>query len=212
MLKSRRLLFLLLSPLFAFTGPAPVCAQTQAQPPRELSNYVARVEAQIQSNWVQNRSITPAAQTPRVRFTVMSDGHIENAHLSKSSTDESVDAAALSCVNKSAPFAPLPAGSPKDGIDLDIGLNVSLVKPSDTKESEASTQARKEANQLMQTGDWQGAIKCLETFVEKHPDDRLTRNKLVDMYINQATLSKESDPKTAEAMAEKAKQADPENP
>lgn len=187
-------------------------ASGQGKPPAALIEYMGRVQAQIQTHWSETKIAKPASKNPRVRFTVTPDGHIENPHISQTSMSEQIDTAAINCVKESAPFPALPSGAPKDGVEIDMGLNVTLVKKDDESKAAQSEAARAKANRLVQDGDWQGAVKTLSDFLATSNDDYLVRNQIVDIYVNQASLTKSTDPKAALDLLEKAGRINPDSP
>ena len=96
-------------------------------------HYKALLQEKVQSSW--NLSREPQRNTKTVvGFTIKKDGSIEDVRLIASSNFSEYNKATLNAINNSAPFLPLPYGSPNViGIQytFEYGLQPKLNKNSD---------------------------------------------------------------------------------
>lgn len=84
----------------------------------DFKPYMTEIERRIKSNWHPPRA-GKTRKTTAV-FRVLRNGTMENPRIDSESGTAETDAAALAALNASAPFPPLPKGSPRH---VDISFN-----------------------------------------------------------------------------------------
>lgn len=94
-----------------------------------LQNYLAAINAQVQSNWVlpQGRRFSPGLKT-LVYFTVHKNGQVADIKIAQKSGDASFDTMVLKTVRNSIPFPQFPALLKKDSLPLSLGFDPSGVQ------------------------------------------------------------------------------------
>ncbi|MBI5201356.1 MAG: TonB C-terminal domain-containing protein [Elusimicrobia bacterium] len=70
--------------------------------------YITQVRSRLWANWSSNMPRSPGAVT--VMFTILRDGSLTDIRVESSSGDAGYDYIALTAVQNSAPFGPLPSG------------------------------------------------------------------------------------------------------
>ncbi|HEY9788385.1 MAG TPA: energy transducer TonB [Candidatus Obscuribacterales bacterium] len=103
--------------------PATEDTPREVQADVDFGPYMADLQRKIKRQWYPPKSLEPKRVT--VLFKVYADGRLSDLRLEHSSGSSVSDHAALRAVEKSAPFSPLPAGSPeKVDIQFTFDYNV----------------------------------------------------------------------------------------
>lgn len=86
--------------------------------------YVKSVQYRIKRHWSPKHF--PNNLRSIVKFKIHRNGSLSDLKTEKSSGNLSIDQSALSAVQESAPFDPLPAGSPDDDIDIQFTFDYNV--------------------------------------------------------------------------------------
>jgi protein TonB len=90
----------------------------------DLSQYLAGMEGRVKPNW--NPSFRQDERTTVLTFNIEKDGQITGLKISQSSGADDADREALEAVQKSAPFAPLPANFPLKNLEITFSFNIHI--------------------------------------------------------------------------------------
>jgi TonB family protein len=111
-------------------APAPLPAPQQEKPAvvspavmAQLRNYVSLVEGKIKRNWYPPEGLKSTKTV--VLFQINRTGKLQALRVTNSCGKKAGDDAAMAAVNKTAPFAPLPAGSPPS-VDISFAFDYNV--------------------------------------------------------------------------------------
>jgi protein TonB len=90
----------------------------------DLSQYLAGMEGKVKPNW--NPSFRQDERTTVLTFNIEKDGQVTGLKISQSSGADEADREALEAVQKSAPFAPLPANFPLENLEITFSFNIHI--------------------------------------------------------------------------------------
>jgi len=90
----------------------------------DLSKYLAAMEGRVKPNWTP--SFRQDDRTTVLNFKIEKNGQVTGLKVTESSGLTEVDQEALAAVQKSAPFAPLPADFPLQNLDITFSFNIHI--------------------------------------------------------------------------------------
>ena len=88
----------------------------------DLNAYFAEVKRRVKKNW--NPSYRVEDYTTFLTFNIEKNGQITGLRVTQSSGSPEVDRESLEAVQKSAPFAPLPAEFPLEALEVRFSFNI----------------------------------------------------------------------------------------
>jgi TonB family protein len=92
-----------------------------------LAPYLEELRTKIKAEWFPPKG--QENETVRASFKVLSDGAVSNLRLSSAApVPEAVSAAAMHAVAKASPFPALPAGAPKNGINVEFTFSYDVIR------------------------------------------------------------------------------------
>ncbi|MBA3855284.1 MAG: hypothetical protein C0507_00095 [Cyanobacteria bacterium PR.3.49] len=165
--------------------------------------YMTEIQRTIKSNWHPPKAGNTRKTT--AVFRVLRNGQMENPRIDSESGTPETDAAALAALNASAPFPPLPKGSPRHvDISFNFDYNVNRNYPASTSYSREHELLKEDAVQ-----------KEKVAAAEKTGDDEQIIKALIeqgDQYRDRKNLSfAEADYKRAKTLIEKRGQNNIDN-
>jgi periplasmic protein TonB len=90
----------------------------------DLSKYLAAMEGRVKPNWTP--SFRQDDRTTVLNFQIEKSGQVTGLKVTESSGLAEVDQEALEAVQKSIPFAPLPANFPLQNLDITFSFNIHI--------------------------------------------------------------------------------------
>ena len=90
----------------------------------DLGPYLAELKQRVRQNW-QTPTVNDSRKTVIV-FSIERNGQIRGLQIKQSSGSPEVDNKFLAAIEKSAPFAPLPANYPNSHLDIVYDLNINM--------------------------------------------------------------------------------------
>ncbi|MEL6927629.1 MAG: energy transducer TonB [Cyanobacteria bacterium J06600_6] len=88
----------------------------------DLSKYLSAMESKVKPNW--KPAFRQEDRTTVLRFNIEKNGQVTGLNVVQSSGIAEVDRESLEAIEKSAPFAPLPANFPLDSLEITFSFNI----------------------------------------------------------------------------------------
>ena len=90
----------------------------------DLSQYLAALEAKVKPNW--NPAFGRQDRTTVLNFNIEKNGQVTGLTVVRGSGSQQADRESLEAIQKSAPFAPLPADFPLDSLEITFSFNIHI--------------------------------------------------------------------------------------
>jgi len=90
----------------------------------DIGPYLAQLQQRVRQQWIPG--LTQNSQRTVVYFVVSSSGQVSNLRIMQPSGSSVADKAALSAVERAAPFAPLPPGYSQDYINIQFTFSINV--------------------------------------------------------------------------------------
>jgi protein TonB len=90
----------------------------------DLSEYLAEMEGKVKPNW--NPAFRQDERITVLTFNIEKNGQVTGLQVAQGSGSDEVDQEALSAVQNSVPFAPLPADFPLKSLEITFSFNIHI--------------------------------------------------------------------------------------
>ena len=90
----------------------------------DLSPYLGEMEGKVKPNW--KPSFRQDDRTTVLTFNIEKNGQVSDLRVTQSSGSAEVDREAVEAIEKSLPFAPLPAEFPLDSLEITFSFNIHI--------------------------------------------------------------------------------------
>jgi periplasmic protein TonB len=90
----------------------------------DLSEYLAEMEGKVKPNW--NPAFRQDERTTVLTFNIEKSGQVTGLQVAQGSGSDEADREALSAVQNSVPFAPLPADFPLKSLEITFSFNIHI--------------------------------------------------------------------------------------
>ena len=90
----------------------------------DLGPYLAEVKQRVRQNW-HSPNVDDSRQTV-ITFSIQRNGQIRGLQITQSSGSPQLDNEFIAAIQKSAPFAPLPANYPNSQLNIVYNLNINV--------------------------------------------------------------------------------------
>lgn len=90
----------------------------------DLGSYLEQLQLRVKQQWIPG--LTQYSRRTVVYFVVSRSGQVNSIQIGQPSGSSVTDEAALSAVERAAPFAPLPTGYTKDYINIKFTFNITV--------------------------------------------------------------------------------------
>lgn len=90
----------------------------------DIGSYLQQLQQQVRQQWIPG--ITQSSRRTVVYFNVSRSGQLRGLRVVRPSGSGAIDSAALSAIQRAAPFGPLPAGYADDSINIRFTFNINI--------------------------------------------------------------------------------------
>jgi TonB family protein len=90
----------------------------------DIGSYLQQLQQQVRQQWIPG--ITQSSHRTVVYFVVSRSGQVSGLRIARPSGSNAIDRAALSAIQRAAPFAPLPTGYSSNYINIQFTFNINV--------------------------------------------------------------------------------------
>ena len=90
----------------------------------DLTSYLKKLQQCVQQEWLPG--LSDSDRRTVLNFTINRSGQVSNLNIAQTSGFSLTDEVALNAIQRSAPFAPLPTGYPKNYINIEFTFDINV--------------------------------------------------------------------------------------
>ncbi|WP_335112864.1 TonB family protein, partial [Nostoc sp.] len=90
----------------------------------DLTSYLKKLQQRVQQEWLPG--LSDSDRRTVLNFTINRSGQVSNLNIAQTSGFSVTDGVALNAIQRSAPFAPLPTGYPKNYINIEFTFDINV--------------------------------------------------------------------------------------